>query len=255
MRLTSAILPHRPPTTCPHVRASCCRRPDLTATTPHVRGSRTPFRMPGPHRSRPPRLRWAGAFPQRPPAAARPHLRRRLHGAEPLVGDQPARRRPGDRRRHGHDDPARRRQHDGHRRSPDGRDDRPPRCAHRHPAGHPGRDRARRRRLGQKSRAPRLRHPDHPDADHDGRARRSSCCTSAPTVPPSSPSATGPVGIVTETDLTGVDRFTQIDDVMVARHGDAARTASTSSRPSTPCRTPGAGSPRSCPTTGGWSAS
>src|SRR6478735_12713464 len=31
------------------------------------------------------------AVPQRPPAPARPHLRRRVHGAEPLVGDEPAR--------------------------------------------------------------------------------------------------------------------------------------------------------------------
>ena len=63
-----------------------------------------------------------------------------------------------------------------------------------------------------------------------------------------------PVGIVTETDLTGVDRFTQIDDVMV-RDMVTLRTASTSSRPSTPCRTPGAAWPRSWPTTAGWSAS
>ena len=61
--------------------------------------------------------------------------------------------------------------------------------AHRHPAGHPRRDRARRRRLAEVA-PPRLRHPDHARPPPRPSARRWCCCTSAPTVRPSSPSAT-----------------------------------------------------------------
>ena len=94
-------------------------------------------------------IRSWSALPQRAPAAVRPHLRRRVHGAEPLVGDEPPRRRPRHGGRHRDDHPDRRRQHDRHRGATDGRDGGATRRPHRRPAGHPCRSRQRGHRLGQ----------------------------------------------------------------------------------------------------------
>ena len=113
---------------------------------------------------------WSRAVPQRDLTRLRPHLQRRLHGAASLGRGVALRRRPVHQRRHRYDDPARRGEHDRGRRPPDGRDGRPPRRHHRHPAGHPARRRARRRVLGEAA-APGVRHPDHPRAAPDRRRR------------------------------------------------------------------------------------
>ena len=164
------------------------------------------------------------------------------------------------RRRHGHHHPARRRQHDRDRRPPDGRDHRPPRRPRRHPAGHPDRRRHRRRRLGQVA-PPRLRHPDHARPRPDRRRRARRCCPSGPTARASSSTDDRPVGVVTEADLTGVDRFTQLSEVMstdlVLLDADIdpreafdtldARAAAGSPRSSTPTAGSSASSPARAP--------
>ena len=97
------------------------------------------------------------ALPSRQPAAARPDLRRRVHGPAALRRRFPARGRPRHPRRQRDDDPARRGQHDRGRRPPDGRDGGPPRRARDLPAGHPARRRRRGRGVGQIP-PPRARH-------------------------------------------------------------------------------------------------
>ena len=114
---------------------------------------------------------------------------------------------PGRRR---DDDPRRRREHDRRLRPAHGRDDRAPRRARGDPAGHPGRRRQRGHRLGEVAR-PRPRHADHARARPRPRARRS------PLLPKRAHGAVivveggRPIGVVTEADCAGVDRFAQLD--------------------------------------------
>ena len=131
-------------------------------------------------------------------------LRRRL----------PARRRPLHPRRHGHHDPARRRQHDRRRRPPDGRDRRPPR--RRSPSS---------RRTSRSTSSPTSSPGSSSATSCSTRRSRSArprpsptrfpCCPSARTARWSSSTTDGrPVGVVTEPDCAGVDRFTQLRQVM-----------------------------------------
>ena len=63
-----------------------------------------------------------------------------------------------------------------------------------------------------------------------------------------------PVGVVTEDDCTGVDRFTQLHQVMSAHPLTLPDTLSTRARRSTGSTPPAAGSPRSSTPTAAWSA-
>ena len=108
--------------------------------------------------------------------------------------------------------------------------------------------------LGQAA-APGLRDPDHP------RARRTRSATRSGLLPKRAHRAAvvleegRPVGVITEADCLGVDRFTQVGRRDDHRHGDAQAHdgAARGLRRARPRR--GTGSPRPSTTTAGWSGS
>ena len=119
----------------------------------------------------------------------------------------------------GRDDPAGHREHDRGVRAPDGRDRRPAGRPGRTAAGHPGRRGRRRRDLGQVPRpgatTPRSRW-----------ARTDTVGEALSLLPKRAHGAVivvedgKPVGVVTEADCQGVDRFTQLRQVMSAKPAD-----------------------------------
>ena len=144
-----------------------------------------------------------------PDPRPRPHVQRRVHGAEPVRRAVALRRRPHDARRHRHDDPARRVQHDRRRRAADGRDRRPPRRPRGAAPGHP----ARRGRAASSSyvkschpvyETPITLSPEHTIGDASALIHKRA--HGAVVVVDDG----RPVGIFTEQDAAGFDRFTQL---------------------------------------------
>ncbi len=147
-------------------------------------------------------------------ARPRPHLQRRVHGAQPVGGAVALRRRPHHARRPRHDDPVVVAQHDRRRRPADGRDRRPAGWARRAAAGHPARRRSRPVVEWVKSRHPVYETPitltpQHTVGDALGLIHKRA--HGAVIVVDDDGR---PVGIFTEHDAAGFDRFTQLQHVM-----------------------------------------
>ena len=97
--------------------------------------------------------------------------------------------------------------------------------------------------------APGLRDPDHAQPARHGRATRWRCCPSAHTGRRSWSTTGEPVGVITEADCLGVDRFTQVRDVMTTEMVTLQRRRGARARRSTSWPAPGTGSPRRSTTT------
>ena len=131
-------------------------------------------------------------------------------------------------------------QHDRRRGPPDGRDGRPSRRDHRHPAGHPVRRRPRRRLLGQAA-APASSTPRSRSSRTRPSATRSRCCPSASHRAAFVVEDGRPVGVLTHEDCLEVDRFTQVHQVMSANPLTLPDTLEPREPPTTGWTPPGAG--------------